>query len=382
MAVATKRYIETAYSDVRSELEWSYLPAAILAVWGESPISASDRKIAKGSQLEGLRDICQIIATFPGSTAVRKIHEVLVRTDAMPDSHNEKAMAEEFFNLTIYYMRVQNFARHMKTSVNNHLRALGIDPRNESKFSTYETAIFEMEQIGIVAAALKKQMLDDADEVNTWADNVATLLASINENERTRRAQTSGDYSSMQAGIRTHGLVASGGLVSYKLRFKQAIAATLGIDLNLPDAKLERTITKSISDQMKALGELPKSPPMLYKKLVELQPQRLSKSTSNSTGFLWEFKNDRSENPKKNLHKHLLQLDGRNLIIEGSSQAYTPELIDGIMKNVSIQMELNPNSKELLATFESRDQLIRITLEKPLKADQRKIAQVLSQLAK
>jgi hypothetical protein len=186
----------------------------------------------------------------------------------------------------------------------------------------------------------------------------------------------------MQAGIRTHGLVASGGLVSYKLRFKQAIAGTLGIDLNLPDAKLERTITKSISDQMKALGELPKSPLMLYKKLVELQPQRLSKSANNSTGFLWELKNDRSENPKKNLHKHVLQLDGRNLIIEGSSQAYTAELIDGIMKTVSIQMELNPNSKELLATFESKDQLIRITLEKPRKTDQRKIAQVLSQLAK
>ena len=300
----------------------------------------------------------------------------------MPDSHNEKAMAEEFFNLTIYYMRVQNFARHMKTSVNNHLRALGIDPRSESKFSTYETALFEMEQIGKLATALKKQMLDDADEVNTWADNVAALLASTNENERTRRAQTSGDYSSMQAGVRTRGLVASGGLVSYKLRFKQAIAATLGIDLNLPDTKLERTITKSISDQMKALGELPKSTLQLYKKLGELQPQRLSKLTHNLGSFSWELKTDRNENPKKNLHKHVLQLDGRNLIIEGSSQAYTPELIDGIMKNVSIQMELNPNARELLATFESKDQLIRITLEKPRKTDQRKIAQVLAQLAK
>ena len=382
MAVATKRYVEASYNDVRSELEWSYLPAAILAIWGESPLSAPDRKASKSSQLEGLRDICQIIATFPGSTAVRKIHEVLVRTDAMPDSHNEKAMAEEFFNLTIYYMRVQNFARHMKTSVNNHLRALGIDPRSESKFSTYETALFEMEQIGKLATALKKQMLDDADEVNTWADNVAALLASTNENERTRRAQTSGDYSSMQAGVRTRGLVASGGLVSYKLRFKQAIAATLGINLNLPDTKLERTITKSISDQMKALGELPKSTLQLYKKLGELQPQRLSKLTHNLGSFSWELKTDRNENPKKNLHKHVLQLDGRNLIIEGSSQAYTAELIDGIMKTVSIQMELNPNARELLATFESKDQLIRITLEKPRKTDQRKIAQVLAQLAK
>ena len=78
----------------------------------------------------------------------------------------------------------------------------------------------------------------------------------------------------------------------------------------------------------------------------------------------------------------MLQLDGRNLIIEGSSQAYTAELIDGVMKTVSIQMELNPNARELLATFESKDQLIRITLEKPRKTDQRKIAQVLAQLAK
>jgi hypothetical protein len=186
----------------------------------------------------------------------------------------------------------------------------------------------------------------------------------------------------MQAGVRTRGLVASGGLVSYKLRFKQAIAATLGIDLNLPDTKLERTITKSISDQMKALGELPNSNSQLYKKLVELQPQRLSKSAPNSPSFLWELKTDRNENPKKNLHKHVLQLDGRNLIIEGSSQAYTAELIDGVMKTVSIQMELNPNARELLATFESKDQLIRITLEKPRKTDQRKIAQVLAQLAK
>ncbi len=382
MAVATKRYVETAYNEVRSELEWSYLPSAILAIWGESPLSASDRKASMSAQLEGLRDICQIIATFPGSTAVRKIHEVLVRTDAMANSHNEKAMAEEFFNLTIYYVRVQNFARHMKTSVNNHLRALGIDPRSESTFSSYETSLFEMEQIGKIATALKQQTLNNADEVNTWADNVAALLVSTNENERTRRSQTSGDYSFMQAGSRTRGLVASGGLVSYKLRFKQAIAATLGIDLNMPDTKLERTITKSISDQLKALGELPSSSSPLYKKLVELQPQRISKSKSNSSNFLWELKTDRNENPKKNLHKHVLQLDGRNLIIEASSQAYTTELIDGIMKTVSIQMELNPTAKELLATFESKDQLIRITLEKPQRVDQRKIAQVLAQLAK
>jgi len=366
---------------VRSELEWSYLPSAILAIWEKSPLAEADRHASKGQPLEGFRDICQIIVTFPGSAAVRKIHEVLVRTDAMSVSHNEKAMAEEFFNLTIYYMRVQNFARHMKTSVNNHIRALGLDPRSGSKFSSYETFLYEAEKTGKVAIALKEMTLNDADEVNSWADSVAALLANTNEQERTRREQSTGDYSSANSGARTRGLVANGGLVSYKLRFKQAIAAALEIDLGLPDAKLERTITKSIAEQLKAFDELPKDNFHLYRKLIELQPQRLTK-LSSTTNFLWEVKTDRTENPKKNLHKHVLNFDGRELVIEASPEAYKPEMIEGIMKTVGIQLDLNPNARELLASFESKNQMIRITLERPRKADQRKIAQVLAQLAK
>lgn len=367
---------------MRSELEWNYLPSAILAIWEQSPLAKADRQASKNQPLEGFREICQIIGTFPGSTAVRKIHEVLVRTDAMPVSHNEKVMAEEFFNLTIYYMRVQNFTRHMKTSVNNHIRALGLDPRSGSKFSSYETAFYEMEKTGKAAIALKEMTLNDADEVNSWADSVAALLANTNEQERTRREQLTGDYSSMQSGPRTRGVVASGGLVSYKLRFKQAIAATLKIDLTLPDSKLERTITKSIAEQLKAFGDLPVNAFLLYKKLVELQPQRLTKSTSSTNNFLWEIKTERSESPKKNLHKHVFHLDGRVLVIEASPEAYKPDLIEGIMKTVSIQIDLNPNARELLASFESKDQMIKITLEKPYKSDQRRIAQVLDQLAK
>jgi hypothetical protein len=50
------------------------------------------------------------------------------------------------------------------------------------------------------------------------------------------------------------------------------------------------------------------------------------------------------------------------------------------MKTVSIQLSLNADARELKAAFENNDAVIRLTLESPRKADEKKISEILKKL--
>jgi len=83
---------------------------------------------------------------------------------------------------------------------------------------------------------------------------------------------------------------------------------------------------------------------------------------------------------KKTLLKHVLNLGGRELIIEGSRGAFTEEMISGVLKTVSMQLSIDPDGKELRAAFESRGQVLRIQIEQPKKSDHKYLSVILVQL--
>ena len=382
LARATKSYIDTSYEEVRNSLEWDYLPEAIKAIWTHLP----ELKKVRGEMdlpVPQVRDICHVLVTFPGSTAVRRISEVLINSEIETTTEKAEKIALEIFNLTMRYVRVQNLARHIRTSVNSHLRVLGIETSSrESLSSIYER---NMESIPMTdsmreqARNLRSANLKTQKDINDWADEVNSLLASYS-----RATLSDGFYGDssrrFSSGTRpARGAVAEGGIKSYRLRFKQALAATLGIDLTKKDVVIEKTSSKSIEDLLKEFANDPKDHEALYERLQALRPRQVGRPNTRRVEWTFQEQTLGAENPKKTLLKHVLSIDGREFVIEGSRGGFTEDMINGVLKTVSIQLMVNPDSKELQAAFESRGQILRIEIERPKKADHKRLAEILQQ---
>ena len=387
LAYATKEYIDQAYERVREILEWQHLPRAILAIWENSPMLKAERKEI-ATPIGEIRDIGRIIITFPGSTAVERIADLLITSKIVPNSEGQyeraREIASEIFTLTMRYTRVQNLTRHIRSEVNSHLRMLNIESSRDrsSPSSAYENffpavqqSARTMERIAILGSAELVTQLD----VNDWADDLNSILADYSTGV-SDRAIDSPTAARFDRSSRPRGAVAPGALNSYKLRFKQALAATLGINLSDKNIRIEKTSNKSVEDLVRELDELPQDFPELYQMLENLRPKRVTRPDAMSGDFVYEFKSLGNENTKKNLLKHVLSLGGRELIIEGSRGAFTSDMVAGVLKTISLQLSIDPDASELRAAFESRGQILRVQIEQPKKSDHRKLTEIFLQL--
>jgi hypothetical protein len=327
-----------------------------------------------------IREICHILVTFPGLIAVQRIGNLLIEAGLVKnfDDQVEQAntLAREIFELTKRYSRVQNLARHLRTAVNSHLKALAIETaRDRSRgISQYEATFFRNDPDELTrdrVFALRAAKLKTDRDVDDWANDVNNLLdLTAPRGVVSPRQLSSSSLSRLDAGA----------LNTYKLRFKQALAITLGIDLSSPDVRIEKTSNKSIESLLDELAEFPKDLTALYSMLENLRPKRPTRSESRSSQINYELNMTGSDSSKKNLMKHVLSLGGRELVIEGSRGGFTAEMALGLIKTVSMQMALDPDAPELIAAFESRGQMLRVRIENPKKTDRNKLSEVLMQL--
>ena len=381
LSYAVRAYVDEAYDEVKSQLEWKYLPQGLMAIWSHSPLLKQARKTYPEPVSE-IREICHIIVTFPGSTAVDRIRDLLIQSQIVPNTEGqfERAheIASELFTLTMRYTRVQNLARHIRTAVNSHLKTLGIETsRDRSRGSSlYESSMprpNEDEFILVRMNQLREMKLKNDIDVDSWADDVNNLLSltsggGIMTTERLERAK------------RQQGTVSSGAASSYKLRFKQALASTLGIDLSEKDVRIEKTSNKSIQGLLRDLQDLPTNYEPLYQMLENLRPKRITRPDVVTGEFVYELKAMSNDSSKKNLQRHVLNLGGRELVIEGSRGGFTAEMALGLIKTVSLQLTIDPDASELVAAFESGGQMLRVRIQDPKKSDRGKLSELLMQL--
>ena len=372
LAYAAREYVDQAYNEVKNDLEWRYLPQGLLAIWECSPLLKEARKTSP-QPIGEIREICHIIVTFPGDTAVRRIRELLIQAQIVPNSEGqlERAdeMARELFNLTMRYTRVQNLARHIRTAVNSHLKVLGIETsRDRSRGSSlYESSMTRQDEdefIRVRMNQLRDMKLKDEMDVDAWADDVNNLLSLTAGGGTMTTAR-------LERAKYQQGTITSGATNSYKLRFKQALASTLGIDLSNKDVSIEKTSNKSIEGLLRELENLPTDYKSLYQMLENLRPKRPLRSDALSIS---------RDTSKRNMQKHVLSLAGRELVIEGTSGAFTSEMVSGVLKTFGLQLSIDPDARELRAAFESRGQVLRVQLELPKKSDQRKLSEILDLL--
>ena len=380
LAYATREFVGKAYEQVREELEFTYLPQALLAIWTHSPLFKEARKSAPEPSGE-IREICHIIVTFPGTAAFERIRDLLIQSNLVSPSDDQlrraETLASELFELTMRYTRVQNLARHLRTAVNSHLRVLAIETSRDRSRGTseYEATFFRHDPDGLTRErvfALRSAKLKNDSDVNDWADDVNNLLSVVSS----RGVMTSSRLRSATSSSP----MAAGALNTYKLRFKQALAATLGINLATPDVRIEKTSNKSIERLLEELKEYPTDPAELFNRLSNLRPKRTSRSDFQSGSFSYEAKAMSSDSSRKNIMKHVLNLGGRELVIEGSRGGFTADMALGLIKTVSLQLSIDPDAPELVATFESRGQMLRVRIQDPKKSDRKTLSELLMQL--
>ena len=380
LASAAREFVGQAYEQVREELEFNNLPHALQAIWSHSPLFKEARKNNPEPAGE-IREICHIIVTFPGLTAIERIRNLLIQANLVTpaDDQFERAdkLARELFELTMRFTRVQNLARHLRTAVNSHLRVLGIETsRDRSRgTSSYETTFFRNDPDELTRDrifALRESKIKNEGDVDRWADEVNNLLSLVSS----RGTLTS---SRLKSATQTSPM-AAGALNTYKLRFKQALAATLGINLAAPDVRIEKTSNKSIESLLVELKVYPKEPGELFNLLDKLRPRRPSRPDIRVNQVDYEIKAMSSDSSKKNLQRHVLNLGGRELVIEGSRGGFTAEMALGLIKTVSLQLTIDPDAAELVAAFESRGQILRVRIQDPKKSDRGKLSELLMQL--
>jgi hypothetical protein len=383
LARSAKEYVDVSYERVRKTLEWDLLPSAILAIWTNLPQLEGARK-KDPAPTNQIREMSHVLVTFPGSIAVRRISEILINGEFETSTEKAEIIGLEIFNLTMRYVRVQNLARHIRTAVNSHLRVLGIETnareRNSSEYERNLESLPMSESMRKQASKLKSTELKSETHVNEWADEVNLLLATYSRDALDGKSNLDSSRRFAPGMRSARGAVAEGGIKSYRLRFKQALAATLGIDLNQKDVEIEKTATKSIEDLLMAFVSDPKDRAELYERLQALRPRQVGRPNTRRVQWTFQEQTLGTENPKKNLLKHSLTLDDRKLVIEGSRGAFTDDMISGVLKTVSLQFSIDPEAKELKAAFESRDQVLRVEIERPKKSDHKRIAEILRQL--
>jgi len=111
-----------------------------------------------------------------------------------------------------------------------------------------------------------------------------------------------------------------------------------------------------------------------------LRPRRPSRPDIRINQVDYEIKAMSSDSSKKNLQRHVLNLGGRELVIEGSRGGFTAEMALGLIKSVSLQLTIDPDASELVAAFESRGQMLRVRIQDPKKSDRGKLSELLMQL--
>jgi hypothetical protein len=380
LCYAAREFTGAEYDQVRKELEFTYLPQALLAIWAHSPMFKEARK-NEAEPIGEIREICHIIVTFPGLTAIERIRDLLIQSNLVSPSDDqlERAhnLASELFELTMRYARVQNLARHLRTAVNSHLRVLGIETSRDRSRGTsqYEAAYMRSDVDTSVrdrVFSLRAAKLKTERDIDEWADEVNNLLSIISS----RGVLTS---SRLKSATSTSPM-AAGALNTYKLRFKQALAATAGINLASPDVRIEKTSNKSIESLLADLAQYPTEPAALYNMLSTLRPKRPSRTDARMSSDRIEMRSQSRDSSAKNLMRHVLNLGGRELVIEGSRGGFTSEMALGLIKTVSLQLTIEPDAPELVATFENGGQLLRVRIQSPKKSDRSKLSELLMQL--
>lgn len=385
LATITFDEINRAYEDVRRELTNRHLPAAVQSIYKQSPLTEADRESGRKS-LDDLTvsQISRILTTFPGKSAHIRIEDLLKKSRSLETSAGEYEFAKALFDTTTSLISVQNIARHLKTSVNSHLRALGINRGNSFQYMQregYKTTsenpvLHDLLERG---EELKQITIRDLKDISDWVTSLNSLLGEVNayqREERIRNGELDPGRSSFDSSV-----VSSAMLTAYGNRFKQAILQSIDGGATFREGVRQLNLGPTIYEQLAALDKITELPPRsLYEELTRvMRPRMRTGSADRIMKMSIDTPSAKKMAPKKKT-KTVLNLNGRKLSIEATSKAFGKENINGTMKALKVQLLIDDEPKVLEAGYESDGEVLRVSLENGTIKDLKKIETILEQL--
>ena len=377
--------INRAYEDVRGELTSRHLPAAIQAVYRQSPLTDADRASGRKS-LDDLTisQISRILTTFPGKSAQLRIEDLLKKSRSLEVSEAEYEFAKALFDATTSLISVQNIARHLKTSVNSHLRALGINRGNSFQYmqsegykTTSENPL--LRDLLERGEELKQVTIRDLKDISNWVTSLNALLGDVNayqREEKIKNGEMDPGRSSFDSSI-----VSSAMLTAYGNRFKQAILQSIDGNNAFRDGVTQLNLGPTIREQLAELNKTTELPAKsLYEELTRMMRPRLRTGSSDRTMKMSMDTPSAKELAPKKKTKTVLNLGGRKLSIEATSKAFGKENINGTMKALKVQLLIDDEPNVLEAGYESDGEFLRVSLENGTINDLKKIETILDQL--
>ena len=139
LALWAGKMADSELEEAKTLLRVRAIPHVLDSIWecGESTRNSNYRR--KPLNTGAIAELSRLAVTFPGSSALTPIHQVLDQQGI--DAKVAEAFVEEFAKLSREPLAVLNHYRHVRTSLNIYLKALviGWDEREVAQQSTLST---------------------------------------------------------------------------------------------------------------------------------------------------------------------------------------------------------------------------------------------------
>lgn len=376
---------ETDLDEIRTLLRVRVIPHIIDSIWTYGESVGASRLRSKPLLTSAIEELSRIVVTFPPSTALTSMHQILDHQNVPPQIAAE--FLKEFARLSRSPLSTLNYFRHIKTSINVHLRALCIGWDEEKMGSDYSlVALREIKsrvnpfvildkdlslEMTEQAEALGAQEIKEVLDLDNWLDEMALFLSQAMIEDRKSRPSFAERYEEAgkknQIGLPTHTLTLySGRFTHYVYR---AASQSLGVKQSSRYKTSWDLQNKSKFELLESI--INKSPKDTYEYLTTIVAHRPNRMHQASSNF---------ESSTQKDHIQKFDLSGRELRIESKGSGYERELVEKLLSNLQVQFDLKLYGDSLIGVVENKDGSLKLSLNKPNKADFDYIQKILKAL--
>jgi hypothetical protein len=385
LALQAADLAETDLDEIRMLLRVRVIPHVIDSIWTHGETLGTPKLRTKPLTTTAIEELARIVVTFPPSTALTAMHQILDSQGISPQLAS--GFLKEFAVLSRSPLSTLNYFRHIKTSINVYLRALCIG-WDEEKMQSSRSMIALREiktrvnpfiilnkdaadDLAQISAKLGLRKISQSSDLDQWLDEMALFLNHSMQEDRKSRPSI---QERANEKLKTWGTSSTNHTVTlYSGRFThyiyRAAIQSLGY-MHSPRYKESLDLqNKAKFDFLNSL--VIKSPKATFEYLNTLaahKPARINQAGSN---FAVQSRNDLIQK---------FDLGGRELIIEKEGVGLESALVENLLSNLSIQFDLKLYSDNLYGEVENSQGFIKISLAKPQKKDFEQIQKILRAL--
>ena len=365
---AAIEYLESESRLVRHGLEGDLLPRVLNAAWLASPeFEAFRSKYSTAWSDDLIQGLAFNLVTFPGSTGLQKLVDVLEGADFRP--LDAAVIGPRLAQLSRHPLSVLNLSRHLRTATNFVLRTMLMNPDGSDLQTTSLNIDPELLLLQEKGLKIRHSSVSKTAGLTDWLTALENVMYSLALHEREIRAKMGSSRTLAGGDATTKALAAT-----YVRRFARVIGTAF--ELNEIPPFFDRKKDLSLVEEFTRLD---KHYSGSYRDIqAKLEVDFVAKAPrikSNLAGTP-----SRTEKSKTQFSTMKLDLNGRLLEIRTSGGEIGPSLIELALRAIALQQSIGFTDNHLDVFVESDGQALGIRLPQPVQSDLTKLRKVLTSL--